>query len=84
MKIHHTTWGRHYSTPYITVLPYKGDHFIQGYIQISFVIWNHHWWIIINKKKLNLNQMFAKKSNYYKPSQYSQKLSSNDFESSVT
>lgn len=45
MKINYTKWRKHYSTPYISILPND------AYIQISLIVWTHHWWIIINKKK---------------------------------
>ena len=43
MKINHTKW-RSYSTPFIRLI--NND----DYIQIAFVVLNHHWWIIIKKK----------------------------------
>lgn len=52
MKIGHANWGRKYSSPYISIIYNKTTYpGYPGYIQISFVIWNQHWWIIINKKK---------------------------------
>jgi len=43
MKINHTKW-RSYSTPYLGIIN------SEDYVQISFVVLNHHFWIIINKK----------------------------------
>ena len=46
MKINYANWGRNYfNTPHIGII------FNKEYIQMSLVILNHHWWIIINKKQ---------------------------------
>lgn len=51
MKINYTKWGANnnkerwqFATPYINVIKSK------SYTQISFVIGDHHWWVIINDK----------------------------------
>ena len=43
MKINFCKWGS-YHTPYFSLIPNR------DYTQISFVVLNFHWWIIINKK----------------------------------
>mgnify|MGYP006277766499 CR=1 FL=1 len=43
MKVGHAKW-RSYHTPHFTFIPSK------DYYQISFVVFNHHWWVIINRK----------------------------------
>ena len=42
MKIYKTKW-KTYSTPYLNFIPND------TYLQISFIIWNYHFWVIINK-----------------------------------
>jgi hypothetical protein len=44
MQVRHTRW-RTYHTPHIAFIPNE------EYYQISFVVFNHHWWFIINRKK---------------------------------
>jgi len=45
MKINYTRWGKEtFKTPHFSIINNK------DYIQVSFVVWNFHWWIIINKK----------------------------------
>lgn len=59
MKINYTKWGTsnpkgswQFATPYINIINNTSDvHPMYNYIQISFVVGDHHWWIIINKKK---------------------------------
>ena len=53
MKINYTKWGVNnrkegwqFATPYINIIRSKS----YEYTQISFVIGNHHWWVIINDK----------------------------------
>ena len=48
MKINHVTWEKVYSFPYFCLIVNK------DYYQLSFVILNHHWWIIINRKGHNV------------------------------
>lgn len=43
MKINFTKW-KTYHTPYLSFIPNE------YYYQVSFVILNYHWWIIINRK----------------------------------
>lgn len=43
-KINFTKWGAKYCTPYLCIIPNK------DYYQISFVVLNYHWWVIINRK----------------------------------
>ena len=44
MIIKHTKWSRNYKTPNIGLI------INDDYLQISFVFFNHHWWVIINRK----------------------------------
>jgi hypothetical protein len=45
MKINFTKWSKGtFNTPHISVIVNE------EYTQISFVVINYHWWIIINKK----------------------------------
>ena len=44
MKINFTKWGKGtFHTPHFSVIVNE------TYTQISFVVINYHWWIIINK-----------------------------------
>jgi hypothetical protein len=44
MKINFTKWNSTYHTPHLSIIPND------DYIQVSFVVLNFHWWIIINRK----------------------------------
>ena len=44
MKIEFARW-RTYHTPHFTFVP---DH---QYWQLSFVVWNFHWWVIVKRDK---------------------------------
>jgi hypothetical protein len=45
MKINFTRWTKTYHTPHF------GFIVNEDYYQLSFIVWNFHWWIIINKNK---------------------------------
>ena len=45
MKINHTKWHKKYHTPHISVIDNT------DYVQISLIILNHHWWVIVEKKR---------------------------------
>jgi hypothetical protein len=44
MKVNFTKWGKVYHTPHLSFINNETCY------QISFIILNYHWWIIINKK----------------------------------
>lgn len=54
MKIHFTKWSKGtFHTPHFIIIRSKGIYSNDpGYTQVSFVVANLHWWVIIpNKKK---------------------------------
>jgi len=57
ITFHKTRWNSsQFATPYINIINSK------GYIQISFVFWNYHFWIMYYKKQttmtINMDQDF--------------------------
>ena len=47
IEFNKTKWRGQYATPYINVIPYQGGSAGASYLQISFVILNYHFWVII-------------------------------------
>jgi len=50
ITFHKTRWSKNsFYTPYIGILRHHGDTpYTRGYIQISFVFINYHFWVIID------------------------------------
>lgn len=47
-KINYANWGKSYRTPQLAWT------INQEYYQLSFIVWNYHWWILIAKKGYKL------------------------------